>query len=164
VESVASDGHKGIQKAVQRSFRTRNNEDIRAMLDIPEGYPAPYVPELLLPKNLDLPEFFDDTLKAIEKISRYDGILHNMVNPKLILATLKYHEAVLSSKIEGTIATLEEVLIYDAQPPLPGKEVRNEIKEVYNYTQAMELAVTELTKNRFVRTLYAISITLFLMV
>jgi Fic family protein len=116
------------------------------MTDIPEGFPDPYVPKPLPPKDIELSDHFEDILKATEAISRYDGILHNTVNPSLILAPLTSREAVLSSKIEGTIATLEEVMIYGVQPLLSDKEVRNEVKEVYNYILAMRRAITELNK------------------
>lgn len=119
---------------------------IMAMAEIPEGFPEPYTPGPLPPKDIDLSVFFDKSLGATEAISRYDGILHNMVNPDLILATLTPREAVLSSKIEGTIATLEEVMLYDAQQPPRGEEVRNEVMEVHNYIRAMRQAIIELNK------------------
>lgn len=131
---------------------------------IPEGFPASYIPESLPPKSLDLSKFFDETLKATEAIARYDGILHNMINPDLILATLTPREAVLSSKIEGTFATLEEVMIYDAQS-FPNKrdqnEVKNDVREVHNYILAMRQAMMELKKRPFcINTMCALHCTL----
>lgn len=134
------------------------------MPEIPDGFPAPYEPSSLPPIDLDLSNFFDESLKAIEAISRYDGILHNMLNPDLILATLTPREAVLSSKIEGTFATLEEVMIYDSQSS-PNKEAshedKNDVREVYNYMLAMRQAIIELKKKPFcVNTMCALHRTL----
>ena len=119
------------------------------MYNIPGGFPDPYIPESLPPANLELAEFFEDSLKATEAISRYDGILHTMINPNLILGTLTHREAVLSSKIEGTFATLEEVMIYDAQSSskkVAQNEIKNDVREVHNYISAMREAIVLLEK------------------
>ena len=44
----------------------------------------------------------------------YDGYLMGMVNPAVILSLLTSKEAVLSSKIGGTQATVEEVFEHEA--------------------------------------------------
>jgi Fic family protein len=73
-------------------------------------------------------------------VARFDGILQSMVNPQLLLSPLTTQEAVLSSRIEGTQASLEDVLRYDAVPRADA-ERRGDIKEVQNYRQAMTEAV-----------------------
>ena len=47
--------------------------------------------------------------EANAALARYDGLLMGMVNPAVMLSPLTSKEAVLSSKIEGTQATVEEV-------------------------------------------------------
>ena len=47
-------------------------------------------------------------------IARYDGLLQSVVNSSVMLSPLTNREAVLSSKIEGTQATVDEVLEYEA--------------------------------------------------
>ena len=74
----------------------------------------------------------------------FRGLLNAIPNADVLLAPLSAHEAVLSSRIEGTQATLGEVLEFEAdggrhQPP----ERRPEIREVYNYRLAIHQA-TEL--------------------
>jgi len=41
-------------------------------------------------------------------------MLQSLVNPAIFLSPLTTQEAVLSSKIEGTVATLDEVLEHEA--------------------------------------------------
>jgi Fic family protein len=56
-------------------------------------------------------------------------------------------EALLSSQIEGTQASLEGVLAFEAD--LTPKEDINEIKEVVNYVKAMNYGMDRLKKNDF---------------
>ena len=51
--------------------------------------------------------------KANRYAARYDGLLQSVINPDILLVPLRTQEAVLSSKIEGTQATLEEVLEFE---------------------------------------------------
>ena len=52
---------------------------------------------------------------ANRQLARYDGLLQSIINPEVLLSPLRTQEAVLSSKIEGTQATLKEVLEYEAE-------------------------------------------------
>lgn len=74
-------------------------------------------------------------------IARYDGVLAAIPNADLLLSPLTSQEAVLSSSIEGTHATMGEVLSLEAgaEELLPG-ERRGEIFEVFNYRAAMREA------------------------
>ena len=47
--------------------------------------------------------------RANSRLSRYDGLLESLVNPDVLLSPLLMKEAELSSRIEGTIATANEV-------------------------------------------------------
>lgn len=103
----------------------------------------PYVPEKLPLKPLDWISFIPLIGKANSELARYDGILKGMVNPLILLSPLTTQEAVLSSKIEGTQATLEEVLEHEASPK-KGNEKTVDIQEILNYRQAMIYAVEHL--------------------
>ncbi|MBO9497183.1 hypothetical protein J7438_24295 [Thalassotalea sp. G20_0] len=48
--------------------------------------------------------------EANAELARYDGLLQGIPNPAVMLSPLTTQEAVLSSKIEGTQATVDEVL------------------------------------------------------
>lgn len=74
-------------------------------------------------------------------IARYDGALAVIPNAELLLSPLTSQEAVLSSSIEGTHATMGEVLSLEAgaEELLP-QERRGDIFEVFNYRAAMREA------------------------
>ena len=52
--------------------------------------------------------------QANAALARYDGMLQSIVNPAVLLSPLTIQEAVLSSRIEGTQASIEEVLEFEA--------------------------------------------------
>ncbi len=81
--------------------------------------------------------------KANAALARYDGILHGISNPSVFLSPLTTQEAVLSSKIEGTQATLTEVLEYEAEPKKKTAKY-NDIREIINYRNAMTMAIDSL--------------------
>lgn len=105
----------------------------------------PYKPESLPLQKLDWQKLISLMSEANRKIARYDGILQTMPNPVLLLSPLTTQEAVLSSRIEGTQATLEEVLRFDADPR-KDREKYADIQEVLNYRKATALAVEEMKK------------------
>ena len=47
---------------------------------------------------------------ASKALARYDQMLTGMHNSELLLAPIRRQEAVISSRIEGTVSTLDEVL------------------------------------------------------
>ena len=61
-------------------------------------------------------------------------------NPDVLLAPLTTQEAVLSSRIEGTQATIGEVLEFEAGRMPDSPERREDIHEVLNYRAAMQQA------------------------
>ncbi len=67
---------------------------------------------------------------AAAAVARYDGMLAAVPNPNLLLSPLTTQEAVLSSRIEGTQATMGEVLEFEAGQESVSPERREDIKEV----------------------------------
>ncbi len=82
---------------------------------------------------------------AAAALARYDEILNVVRNPELLLAPLTTQEAVLSSRIEGTQATMGEVLEFEAGQKVDSPERRDDIEEVVNYRAAMGEAEKMLT-------------------
>jgi len=92
--------------------------------------------------------------KASAALARYDGTLigiSGIINPQILLSPLTTQEAVLSSRIEGTQASLEDVLQYEADVGEPSEVEEREISpaigdihEIINYRRAMGAAVEEL--------------------
>jgi len=105
----------------------------------------PYIPELLPLKSLNWVDFIHLIGQANRQLAHYDGILRGIPNPAVFLSPLTIQEAVLSSRIEGTQATLEEVLEYEA---LPKKDAprQQDILEILNYRNALDYAVGYLQK------------------
>ncbi|MBA3008604.1 MAG: Fic family protein [Proteobacteria bacterium] len=103
----------------------------------------PFVPHPLPPENLDYGRLIGLVGRANAELARYDGLLQGVVNPAVLLSPLTTQEAVLSSKIEGTQATLDEVLEHEAgQSFSPEKD--QDIREVVNYRTALLTATAEL--------------------
>lgn len=86
--------------------------------------------------------------KANAEIGRFDGLLKTIPNPSVLLSPLTTNEAVLSSRIEGTQATLKEVLEFEANPQKETKKY-DDIQEVINYRKALNEAITEMQKFSF---------------
>jgi len=96
------------------------------------------------PPELDWTSLVPHIGPASAAIARYDGILAAMPNPALLLSPLTTQEAVLSSRIEGTQATMGEVLEFEAGQAPATAERRDDIYEVLNYRKAMYAAAKAL--------------------
>ena len=79
---------------------------------------------------------------ASAAVARYEGLLLSIPNPDVLLSPLTSQEAVLSSRIEGTQATLGEVLEFEAEGAVEGAdpERQADIQEVLNYRRALREA------------------------
>ena len=92
------------------------------------------------PKDIDWDRLLPLIGPAAAAVARYDGTLSAIPNPRIFLAPLTMREAVLSSRIEGTEATLSEVLGYEAGQAPVSVARKHEIQEVLNYRRAMRNA------------------------
>lgn len=105
-----------------------------------------------MPVHYHLGEFPPDALDwkqlipllgpASAAVARYDGTLAAIPNASVLLSPLTTQEAVLSSRIEGTQATMGDVLEYEAEGDRPGlsDERRADIQEIQNYRAAVREA------------------------
>jgi Fic family protein len=84
--------------------------------------------------------------RANAALARYDELLHGLVNPDILLTPLRTREAVLSSRIEGTWATFEEVMEEEADPGVASSSRRSDVREVLNYREAVRVAIEELER------------------
>ena len=106
---------------------------------------APYVPEPLPPDVIDWEAHIPQIASANRALARYDGILQAIPNPGLLLSPLLTQEAVLSSRIEGTQASLEDVLRFEANPrERINDRALADIQEIINYREALNIAVDTL--------------------
>jgi Fic family protein len=108
-----------------------------------DGYRA-FIPKPLPP---DPPLIIDQelwtTLSIADRaLGRLDGATEVLPNPYLFVAMYARREAVLSSQIEGTQASLVEVLEYEAAAARKG--LRGDVAEVVNYVRAMNYGLERL--------------------
>ncbi len=96
----------------------------------------PYEPETLPLTKLDFRRLLPLVGQANASLARYDGLLQGIPNPAVMLSPLTTQEAVLSSKIEGTQATVDEVLEQEAGLLKEGEKFQD-IQEISNYRQAL---------------------------
>ena len=106
--------------------------------------PVPYHEGKFPPVELDWSRLISLIGPANAAVARYEGVLHGIPNAQVLLSPLTSQEAVLSSKIEGTQATLGEVLEFEAEEATASGEKRDDIQEVLNYRRAMWHAVEQM--------------------
>ena len=108
-----------------------------------EGYrafiPAPLPPDPPIRMNEELTRLLSDADRCL---GRLDGVASVLPNPDLFVAMYVRHEAVLSSQIEGTQSTLEDVLEFEADSK--GEAHPQDVAEVVNYVRAMNYGLQRL--------------------
>jgi Fic family protein len=95
------------------------------------------------PTNLDFGRMVNPLIQATDALARYDQMLKNMYNSELLLAPLRNQEAVISSRMEGTISTMDEILKFEADSENDteeAKSVRSEVFETILYQRALRNA------------------------
>lgn len=107
-------------------------------------FPAPLPPEP--PIRIDS-ELADLLSKADLALGRLDGSAEILPNPDLFVSMYVRKEAVLSSQIEGTQASLEDVLAYEVISER--RKSPNGVSEVVNYIEAMNNSIKQLDKTPF---------------
>lgn len=105
----------------------------------------PFIPPKL-PIKIDYEPLIGHITKAHRAIAGLDALLSALPNPGLLGRTLQTKEAVLSSQIEGTQATLDEVLAYEAVSDKNESEnKKQDINEIINYRKALDLGIKSLS-------------------
>jgi Fic family protein len=109
----------------------------------------PTIPQKLPIKDVNWEQLIPLIGRANRSIAYYDGVLHGVPNPAVLLAPLTTQDAVLSSSIEGTQASLGEVLKYEAGEEPVQESRRQDIQEILNYRKALREAEKELKTKPF---------------
>jgi Fic family protein len=119
-----------------------NREDFRApdagsLVEAAGGYlafvPAPLPPDLVYDADLVLA-----LSRADAALSELSGLGRRLPNPHLLIAPYLKREAVLSSRIEGTKASLSDLLKDEVEEEHP---VDADVKEVRQYVEALEYGI-----------------------
>ncbi len=106
------------------------------------GYKA-FIPEPLPPSDLDLTGRITAVLSQADlALGRLDGAVETLPHPELFTAMYVRREAVLSSQIEGTQASLDDLVAAEAR--MRGDRPMGDVNEVINYTAALKFGVARL--------------------
>jgi Fic family protein len=96
------------------------------------------------PATLEYAALLGPLEEAAASLARYDAKMANMVNGELFLAPLRRQDAVSSSRMEGTISTIEELYRIEAEEDAgssdPYREARNDDIETFLYSRALRNA------------------------
>jgi Fic family protein len=111
----------------------------------PTGYrafiPAPLPPQPKVTLTGDLHRLLSEADLAL---GRLDGSIQTLPNPDLFVLMYVRKEAVLSSQIEGTQSSLQDLLAAEAQIYAP--DTPRDVEEVVNYVAAMNYGLARLPK------------------
>jgi Fic family protein len=91
--------------------------------------------------------------RANRSLAQFDGVLSALPNPDILLSPMTIEEAVLSSRIEGTQATLEDVYLVEAGDQQISEPRREDVQEIVNYRKALEFGESRIDTKPFNLTL-----------
>lgn len=125
--------------------RDFNDNKSGRIIQTAQGFSA-FVPNPLPPSIV-----YDSALvlalsKADAALSELSGLGSQLPNPHLLISPYMKREAVLSSRIEGTKASLSDLLIDELEDSTPNRTLTDDLREIRNYIHAMELGI-ELLSN-----------------
>jgi Fic family protein len=104
------------------------------------------------PSSVDYVRIMPALLAATDALARYDQMLKGLHNNEIFLAPLRSQEAVVSSRMEGTISTMDEVLQLEAEygdkDGTAGSERRSDGVETLLYQRALRTAQQQMEEGR----------------
>ena len=115
-----------MKRGIQGRLLQRSNGDENYCCYIPN--PLPLQPEI------DIPSFSALLEKANLAIGVLNGVALTVLNPSDINCIYVRKEAILSSQIEGTQSTLDDLMLYEARH-IQGISV-NDVTELSSYVAA----------------------------
>src|SRR5437868_1142457 len=120
------------------------------------GGAAAFVPSPL-PPELELSWTLSGALAAAQgAVGHLRGVGRVLPNPHLLIHPFARREAVLSSRIEGTQASMGDLFLFEVGTPPPE---RSDVREVANYVNALEYGFARLDELpvslRLIRELHA---------
>lgn len=85
--------------------------------------------------------------RADTALSALDGLARQLPDPTTIVGQYLRREAVLSSRIEGTVAKVSDLLLEEAEPaPELRAKLPKDVLEVRNYVMALEQGIEKMKK------------------
>ncbi len=120
-----------------------------------------FVPASLPPPNLQLEPLMPLLTRAARSLGELSGIGRTLQNPYLLIRPFMRREAVASSKIEGTVTNLPELLLFELDEQTT--RAPSDAREVFNYVKALEQSIEALEKlpisNRLIKDAHKILLT-----
>jgi Fic family protein len=117
----------------------KNGRLIKTQRDYWAFLPNPLPPQLTL--SWDLVNQLSEADRALSELA---GTARTLPNPHLLIGPFIRREAILSSRIEGTQASLSDLLFFEASGSVDPKAP--DAREVVNYVKAMEYGLVRLKK------------------
>src|SRR3954447_12304995 len=110
--------------------------------------PAPdfaFIPDPLPPVwEFDL-QLWPLLVEAKWCLGKLDGVARTLPNPQLFLKPLQRIESLTSSRLEGTYATAQELMLFEMNPkdPHSSADQANAWREIANYNRALAQGYSE---------------------
>jgi Fic family protein len=101
---------------------------------------AAFAPNHLPPSIAFNPPLVSRLSHADRAIGNLRGIAHHIKNPYLLIRPFVTREAVLSSRIEGTQASITDLFFFEAAPAESPRV--SDVREVMNYVSALHFALS----------------------
>lgn len=144
-------------------MKEKDFKDTRSgkLVKTPEGVLA-FVPDPLPPKGLfpswELMRLNSEADRALAELS---GLARILPNAHLLSGSFRRREAVLSSRIEGTVTTISELFLFEAGAPIDDNTA--DVREVSSYVNALDFGLNALAKlpvcNRLIRDVHRVLMT-----
>jgi Fic family protein len=83
--------------------------------------------------------------RADQAVGRLDGVIQTVPNPDFFVYMYVRREAVLSSQIEGTQSTLEDLLAVELEPRPAWRRLPQDVDEVVRYVHAMNYGLSRVS-------------------
>jgi len=97
-----------------------------------------------LPRQIELSPslvyLLDEASRAVATLS---GVGETLPNPYLLIRPFMRREAVLSSRIEGTQASISDLFLFEASGE---RRARGDVREVANYVKAVDFGIAQLNE------------------
>jgi Fic family protein len=120
-----------------------------------------FVPAPLPPPDLQLEGLAPLLTRAARALGELSGIGRTLQNPYLLIRPFMRREAVASSKIEGTVSDLSDLLLFELDEQTTRTPA--DAREVFNYVRALETSIASLDKlpisNRLIKEAHRILLT-----
>jgi Fic family protein len=105
-----------------------------------------FVPDPLPPSWDFHQDLWPLLVEAKWRLGKLDGVARTLPNPQLFLKPLQRVESLTSSRLEGTYATAQELMLFEINPKDPhgSADQTNAWQEVANYSRALAQGYSEL--------------------